>query len=301
MILPSGPLLLNINKPVGPTSSDVTSHFKRNLPKGQVKKIGHLGTLDPFADGVLLIGLNGGARFADPVHEFLPKTYRATGKWGTSTTTGDLSGEIKDESAARPSLKVRELELLWQQKFLKEEYWQAPPSFSAAKHQGKALYQWAREGVLIEKPAVKREIFSIEIIELTEDSLVFECQVGSGTYIRTLFEDMAQLIGCHGHLTKLSRLAIGGAVVGEAISEKDWPIREREYPELTFLRPWDVLTLPFMDLDEDRSKNYAQGQRLGIEMTLSGNCWVRSHSGEILGLANCENGSLISRSNIAHL
>ena len=156
------PLIFNIFKPARVTSYDVVRHFKRNLPDG-FGKIGHFGTLDPFASGVLMIGVAGASRLNEFIHEYSPKTYIAVGKLGIETPTGDYTGEIvqrddspylKQEIARLPLAFLQER---FEQKFV-GDYLQAPHKYSATKFQGKNLHQWAREGVEIKKEPVMRRI-----------------------------------------------------------------------------------------------------------------------------------------------
>ena len=138
---------------------DVVHHFKKNL-NFNFGKIGHFGTLDPFAEGVLLVGIQGAQKLNDYVHELLPKTYKARGVFGGKTTTGDLTSEIilnQDIADNYKFASKEELQNLLGEKFL-GEYWQGPHGVSATKFEGKRLYQHALEGRMILKEKVKREI-----------------------------------------------------------------------------------------------------------------------------------------------
>ncbi len=139
------PLVFNVFKPARVTSYDVVRHFKRHLPQG-FGKIGHFGTLDPFASGVLMIGICGAARLNDFIHDFLPKTYLAVGKLGIETPTGDYTSEItqKDESLYL-SREIASFSREFIEEKLKEkfigDYWQAPHKYSASKFMGKNLHE----------------------------------------------------------------------------------------------------------------------------------------------------------------
>lgn len=223
------PLIFNVYKPVGMTSFEVVNHFKRNLPPG-FGKIGHFGTLDPFAEGVLLIGVAGASRLTQVFNECLPKVYEATGLMGVKTDSGDHTGqevlrdkEIKEKEFTK--LSDMELDSIFSGHFL-GDYWQRPQAFSAAKHEGKPLYEYAREGIMIEKEAVLRQIYKIEVQHFEVPYLKFICEVGSGTYVRVLFEDMMALFHTCGHLTTLKRVAIGGHHVSDSLLPEVWPKKE---------------------------------------------------------------------------
>ena len=156
-----------------------------------------------------MIGGNGACRLNNYLHERFPKTYLAHGKFGQKTSTGDLEGEVV-ETKKMPELSVKNVEDVL--KSFLGDYLQRPPAFSATKHEGKALYEYARQGIEIKKDLVRREIKSIELVELKNDELLFRVTVSTGTYIRTLFEDVAKKLGTIGHLIALKREAIGPLV-----------------------------------------------------------------------------------------
>jgi tRNA pseudouridine55 synthase len=224
------PLIFNVFKPARVTSYDVIRHFKRHLPLG-FGKIGHFGTLDPFASGVLLIGIGGAARLNDYIHELLPKTYIAVGKLGIETPTGDYESEIsqRDESlylkrdiASFPASFIQER---LRAKF-SGDYWQAPHKYSAAKFMGKNLHEWAREGVDVKKEPVLRKVWEIEVLRYQFPFLSIKVVVSSGTYVRTLFSHMANELGTIGSLIALSRQSIGNLQSQKALHQKHWPLNK---------------------------------------------------------------------------
>jgi tRNA pseudouridine55 synthase len=179
------PLVFNIFKPAKMTSYDVIRHFKRNLPIG-FGKIGHFGTLDPFASGVLMIGIGGAARLNDYIHEFLPKTYLAVGKLGIETPTGDYESEIsqRDDSVYLKreiaSFSAEFIEERLRDKFL-GEYWQAPHKYSASKFMGRNMHEWAREGIEVKKEPVLRHVYDIQVVKYKFPYLSVRVTVSSGT------------------------------------------------------------------------------------------------------------------------
>jgi tRNA pseudouridine55 synthase len=224
------PLVFNVFKPARITSYDVVRHFKRHLPHG-FGKIGHFGTLDPFASGVLMIGIGGAARLNDFIHDFLPKTYLAVGKLGIETPTGDYTSEIsqRDESLYLnreiAGFSAEFIQDRLKQKFL-GEYMQAPHKYSAAKFMGKNLHEWAREGVEIKKEAVLRKVYEIDVVKYSFPYLSVRVTVSSGTYVRTLFSDMCNDLGTIGSLISLVRESVGPVSAAEALKKKDWPLEK---------------------------------------------------------------------------
>ena len=260
------PIVFNVLKPVGVSSFNVVHHFKKNL-SFDFGKIGHFGTLDPFADGVLLIGIQGAQKLNDYVHKLLPKTYRARGVFGGKTPTGDLTvmiNQTKDISEFWQLQSREALESFLGEKFL-GEYWQSPHAVSAVKFEGKRLYQHALEGRIIEKAKVKREIYSFEIIDYQYPCLDFVVTVSSGTYVRSLFEEIAELLEGFGALESLSRLAIGPLSVKNSMKEEQWPLKNNLFSLEEFGIPLDkVLELNHIILNLGQTKRYIQGQRFAL-------------------------------------
>ena len=193
---------LLINKEIGLTSRQEVNNVSRKL--GQ-KKAGHIGTLDPFADGLLVVLLGTSTKIA-PFLEVMDKKYLATLKLGEKTNTGDLTGEVV-ENKEIPELTKEKICGIFQG-FLGKTT-QIPPLFSALKVNGKELYKYARQGVEIERKPREITIFSLDLMSFEKDEITFVAKVSKGTYIRTLGEDIAEKLGTVGHLTKLTRLEVG--------------------------------------------------------------------------------------------
>lgn len=257
------PLIFNVFKPARMTSYDVIRHFKRNLPSG-FGKIGHFGTLDPFASGVLLIGIGGAARLNDYIHDFLPKTYLAVGKLGIETPTGDYESEIvqRDESlylkreiaGFSPAFIQERLRL----KFL-GEYWQAPHKYSASKFMGRNMHEWAREGIEVKKGPVLRHVYDIQVVRYRFPYLSVRVTVSSGTYIRTLFNHMSNELGTIGSLIALSREKIGEITSPQGLKIKDWPQERRPEIIQNGLRVDKVLPFSEVILNETQTKAFKNG------------------------------------------
>lgn len=196
----SGSLL--INKEIGFTSRQEVNHVSHRLGE---KKAGHIGTLDPFADGLLIV-LVGSSTKISPFLEVMDKSYLATLKLGIKTNTGDLTGDtIETKKVLELNKKIIDETL---EKFLGEQV-QIPPMFSALKVDGKELYKYAREGVEIKRKERKINIYNIKLVNFDKDEITFIAKVSKGTYIRTLGEDIAEKLGTVGHLVRLTRLTIG--------------------------------------------------------------------------------------------
>ena len=297
------PVILNLNKPPGMTSYDVIRRWKPRLKK--LGKIGHFGTLDPFASGVLMLGVAGAQRLNEYIHECLPKTYLAKGKIGVETQTGDLTvspSQIDESDYLKEVIAFFDIAFI--QKTLSEkylgEYWQAPHKYSAAKFEGRALHQWARDGVEIKKEKKRREVYSLEIVKYEFPDLWIRFKVSSGTYIRTLFSDCARQLGTLGTLSELIREEVGGCHLGNSLSEDQWDIETIPFVEID-----DVLSFSELIMDEKESHLYANGVKLKkdravkmIKGPLDFNYfWVKSKDGRILGLAKIVNDEIISLAN----
>lgn len=205
---------LVVNKPVGPSSAAVTNHLKWMLKQaGYPKniKIGHGGTLDPLADGLLPVGVGAATKQLQRLLDG-PKTYRFTIRWGTQTTTGDVEGEPIATSAHRPETQ-QITQIL--PKFT-GTLTQTPPAYSALKVGGQRAYQLARAGQTVTLQPRAITIDAITLIENNSESCTIDATVGKGTYIRVLAEDIAQALGTVGHVTRLIRTAHGPFTLTQA-------------------------------------------------------------------------------------
>lgn len=302
------PFILSLNKPVGITSYDVIRDIKRNMP-WKYEKVGHFGTLDPFACGVLMLGFNGASRLNDLIHEYLPKTYLAIGKLGITTDTGDRTGEIiaRDESRyfqdELSRLPKEYIEQKLREKFV-GDYLQAPPIYSAAKFQGKALHEWAREGVEIKKEPVLRHIYSLEVVKYAHPYLCIRATVGSGTYIRVLFQDCAEYFGTHGTLIGLVRESVGHIKFQNALIKKNWPKGKDDlsFDQKNLLAPKDVLPFEQFELNENEFKRFRNGNPIAMPVShvskKEAYKWIVKE-GKELGLARVEEGMLQPSINFA--
>ncbi len=206
--------ILLINKEAGLTSRNIDN--KIGYFYG-TKKVGHLGTLDPFATGLLVIGINKGTKFLQYLDDSR-KTYIAELKLGSKTSTGDLDGEIIEEKSV-PSLNEKRILDVFKT-FLGDGE-QIPPMHSAIKIDGEPLYKKAHKGIEIERKPRKIHIFGLNVVSYKDGILTFKADVSRGTYIRVLGEDIAKKLGTIGHLVSLKRTILGPFKVEDAISIND--------------------------------------------------------------------------------
>lgn len=245
--------ILLIDKEAGMTSRKVDNLIGRKL--GQ-KKVGHLGTLDPFATGLLIVSLGKASKFL-PYIDSSFKTYEATLKLGSKTDTGDLTGALL---SSKPVKKLSESEINDAlSSFLGVSY-QLPPMTSAIKKDGVALYKLAHKGESAEREKRRIEIKEIGLIELGEDTFSFRVTSSSGTYIRTLGEDIAERLGTVGHLEALRRIKIGDA---DVLNAK----RIEQVSEDDLLSPSSFLTLEKIEIDEKEAEDARNGKKMRIEKT----------------------------------
>jgi tRNA pseudouridine55 synthase len=217
--------ILNVLKPSGKTSFDVVSCIRRLSGESRV---GHTGTLDPDATGVLVVCLGQGTRMI----EFLSraeKTYRAEIELGVSTDTNDATGIVLDRRDIR---SVTEEQVRRAVNTFCGAYDQVPPMYSALKQRGKRLYELARQGIEVPRKPRRVDIFRLSLLDWRPPMMTIEVDCGGGTYIRALARDIGESLGCGAHLSKLVRLrsqpfsiddATDLVVLEEAFSEGWWP------------------------------------------------------------------------------
>ena len=201
---------LNIYKPKGKTSHDVVAILRR-LTK--IKQIGHTGTLDPFAEGVLPICIGKATRLIEYLED--DKAYIGTVQFGKSTTTYDIEGEGVNFSEKKATLEELESAL----PNFRGEIQQFPPIYSAIKVNGKKLYEYARKGEEVKIEPRNVTLYKLDIVNFNYENqtaeLLIECS--KGTYIRSIAHDLGEALGCYGHLIKLVRIKAGKFEINEAI------------------------------------------------------------------------------------
>ena len=244
---------LNVYKPVGKTSHDVVAYFRKLL---KIKKIGHTGTLDPFAEGVLPICIGNSTRLI----EYLPddKAYLAFVQLGKATDTYDTEGNVTFES----DKKVTKDDILEALKTFEGEIEQFPPMYSAIKVAGKKLYEYAREGKVVEVKPRKVTIHKIELKNFDEEKqeaqVYIECS--KGTYIRSIANDLGQNLGCGGYLTRLIRTQAGKFLVENSIKMEDY--NSKEFVQNNLIEPISMLNYPLYNLNTSDNVDISNGKPL---------------------------------------
>ena len=245
--------LLNIYKPVGKTSHDVVAYLRRVL---KIKQIGHTGTLDPFAEGVLPVCIGKSTRLI----EYLPdeKAYLAYVQFGKSTDTYDTEGKIVFET----DKKVSETEILEKLPLFEGEIEQIPPIYSAIKVNGKKLYDYAREGKEVEIKPKKVIINKIELKDFDFENQVAQIYIecSKGTYIRSIAHDLGKSLDNGAHLIKLIRTKVGNFEVKSAIKLDD--IKTSDDVSVNLINPLQVLNLPKYELNLQECEKVLHGQPL---------------------------------------
>lgn len=245
--------ILLLDKPIGFSSNQALQKIKWLL---KAAKAGHTGTLDPLATGLLPLCFGEATKFAHFLTD-ADKTYIATIKLGATTTTGDSEGEVLTTSPVNVSRS--DFEQACQQ--FTGEISQTPPMYSALKFEGKALYEYARAGVEIERKARRVTIQNIEVNSFAGDVAVISVTCSKGTYIRTLAEDIGKQLGCGAHLIGLRRTATADYQIAQAVTLEQFEAMSEE-ERLAALAPPDsaVHYLPAITLDDDAAFYLLQGQ-----------------------------------------
>ena len=249
--------VVNLFKPSGPTSFDMVWSVRKILG---VKKAGHIGTLDPIADGVLPICLNQSTRVIQFLSS-LQKTYRATLELGSETDTQDATGQ--KISTNDPSL-INEAKMKQVFQTFVGEQDQIPPMYSAKKKNGIPLYKLARNGINIHRDPVRIVVYSIDFIKKEGNRVLFEVRCSSGTYIRTLSHDVGKKLGCYAHMVQLTRTKVGLFGLGRTLTLEELKTSHEEGSlSKKLLHLEEVLNfLPTIRVKEEYLKSISHGVAL---------------------------------------
>jgi len=245
--------LILINKQVGLSTTKEEYPLKQIF---QTKKVGHLGTLDPFADGLIICGINKGTKLF-PLLEDLDKTYIATLQLGTQTNTQDLTGETINQKIPSSHSVEEVKEVLQSCLNIKK---QIPPMFSAIKINGEKLYNYARNNVKINVKPRQIQIKEISLLSYYDNQIVFQTTVSKGTYIRTLGEEISTRLNEYGHLIKLTRTKIGQFKLENAKHIKDVTIND-------IMPIQDVLSdIPRYSINESNKVKFLNGNKIKLNI-----------------------------------
>lgn len=274
---------LNINKPAGMTSHDVVARTRRLVNQ---KRVGHLGTLDPEATGVLPVALGRATRLIE-YFDYCLKSYQAQLTFGVRTDTEDAWGSILENQETK-GLTLMQIEEILPE--FKGDILQIPPMYSALKVQGKRLYELAREGKEVKREPRKVSIYSLEILNWENPKLDFSVSCSRGTYIRSLCRDMGERLLVGGHMSSLIRTVVGPFQLEDSVTLEKL---ERNLEDYIMAIDQPLSFLPKLYLDE-LEKNFVQhGKQLGdrdfseliFDKPYTGN-YLRLYAGDVfLGIA----------------
>jgi len=250
--------VLVVDKPAGPTSHDIVDRARRAL---QTRRVGHTGTLDPFATGVLALCVGRATRLA----RFLAageKAYRATVRLGFATTTDDLTGDPLE--AERP-VEVTDTRLGEALAGLVGRFDQVPPAFSARQIGGRRFYELARRGEAVARAATPVTIHALELVSRGGHTLELDVRCSAGTYVRALARDLGERLGTGAHLVALRRTRSGAFDIAEAVSGDDLTGAGERLVPLSGL----LLELPAVRVGDEGRRLVTHGRELGAEVVLS--------------------------------
>lgn len=281
--------ILCINKPQGFTSFDVIAKLRGIL---KVRRLGHSGTLDPMATGVLPVFVGTATKCCD----ILPnddKSYVAGFKLGATTDTQDSTGKVLKEY---PKKDISSEEINSVLVNYIGEVDQVPPMYSAVQINGKRLYELARKDIVVERPSRKVRIYSINLLsyDSTAQTGTLEISCGKGTYVRTIINDIGESLGVGGYMTSLVRTSASGFNLSECYSFEDVQNAMADSTIDSLIIPTERLfeSLPKLRLDELQTKAYKNGTKLPLsELTLTPNALdytVYSSEGEFIGTAKVD-------------
>lgn len=270
--------IFNVLKPPGMTSHDVVNFIRKTINS---KKVGHAGTLDPDAAGVLPIFVGNATRIIEYAAE-ADKCYRAEVTLGFKTDTGDDSGEILEKSTIKPFSQDKLIATL--DKFT-GDIWQVPPMYSALKHQGQKLYDLARKGQTVERTPRKVTIHNIELLSYDNEKFLFEVMCSKGTYIRTLIEDIAEQLDNYGAMSFLLRTKSSIFHLEKSSLLEDI----KKQPE-NHLLPLEIAIehLPKIILTDNQAKRFCQGVKTTLANDFQDDVRLYSNEGTFLGIGKTD-------------
>ena len=279
-IVTSGLLLLD--KPSGPTSHDLVYVVRRGTGE---KRVGHAGTLDPLASGLLIVCLGSAVRLS----EYLlgkPKCYRARVRWGQTTNTYDAQGQIMSENPALPARPAVEAALAR----FRGPILQRPPAFSAVKRAGHKAYEFARRGEELELAPRPVEITALAITDWQPPECELEVTCSAGTYIRSLAHDLGQALGCGAHIAGLRRTASGAFTVEQAVPLDQLRAEFAAGQWLQRLRPAEaaVADLPPVTLSAEAARRIQHGQAIPREIPARDLARAYNPAGEFIALLRAD-------------
>jgi len=279
--------VLLLDKPLGLTSNDALQKAKRLF---RAEKGGHTGTLDPLATGLLPLCFGAATKFSQ-VSLDADKAYRATLRLGQTTSSGDAEGEVLQSKEVQVDRAAIDAAC----RRFTGAIEQVPPMHSALKHEGRALYDYARAGIEVVRDPRRVCIHRIDIVEWHDETLVIDVHCSKGTYIRTLAEDIGAALGCGAHLSGLRRTASGALHLGDAVTLEQLtgmsePERDaRLLPADALLADWPQVHLP-----DDEAGRFLTGLRRRVSLADAAAVRVYGPDDAFLGSAHIAGGELIA-------
>jgi tRNA pseudouridine55 synthase len=276
--------VLPVDKPVGPTSHDVVAMARRAL---QVRRIGHTGTLDPFASGLLLLCVGNATRIAEYLTD-LPKTYEAVARLDGSTSTDDDTAERMTTSELWRALSAAQVTAAFQSQLGEIE--QLPPQYSAKKIDGQRSYEIARRGDVATLTPVRVRIYDITITNIQLPEVEFAVTCSSGTYIRAIARDVGARLGTGGYLTGLHRTSVGRQHVKDALPLS--ALTDEEMVRKAALTPVQALAhMETLELTDEQARAIRFGQSIAAASALSDPVKL-TMNGELIAIAHTEDTRL---------
>ncbi|MBD5429031.1 tRNA pseudouridine(55) synthase TruB [Lactobacillus sp.] len=269
-----------LNKPRGMTSSDCVYKLRKIL---HIKKIGHAGTLDPEVNGVLPIAIGQATKLIELMHT-KPKSYVGQGMFGQATDSYDLEGKVLEKKEILDPISSKEI--VEGMNKLTGKIEQVPPIYSAVKVNGKRLYEYAREGISVERPKREVEIYSYRLTsdpiydgENKSEKFNFSIQCSKGTYVRSLVNDLGSLLGVPAVMTKLTRTASSGYDMSQAVSLEEIEANINEPDK--WLQSIDSFFVDLTNIDLTESQFSRVKNGAGIRLTNVPNTVALSYKGKI--------------------
>ena len=266
-----------VNKEKGMTSFDVVHEIKKIF---HTKKVGHTGTLDPLAEGVLIVCIGNATKIVELLTAN-DKEYIAEAKLGIKTDTLDTEGEIIDKKDFNIDLLEDTINSF------KKTYLQEVPIYSAVKVNGKKLYEYARKGIEVELPKKEVTIKEIELLSSNNDTFKFRCLVTKGCYIRSLINDIATSMNTHATMTSLVRTKQGKTTINDAYTLDD--IRNNNY-KLYEIN--EVLDYPVIEIDEILEKKIHNGVKIDNTFNIKDKVIFKNKNNKLLGIYELDNSKL---------
>lgn len=274
---------LNVYKQKGKTSHDVVAILRRVT---KIKQIGHTGTLDPFAEGVLPICIGKATRLIEYLND--DKAYIGTVQLGKSTTTYDLEGETVDVSDKTPDLEEIENEL----NNFRGDIEQLPPIYSAIKVNGKKLYEYARKGEEVEIKPRSVNINELKILNYDQENRILELYIkcSKGTYIRSIAHDLGKNLGCFGHLIKLVRVKAGDFEVENSIKLED--LTDIETVQKHLIYPLEKLDYQTYELNTKELELVSHGMQIFARTNLQNGIVILTNNNKLIAISEMLNDKI---------